>query len=177
MVSHRKMIAALVLGAGAGIAANLAAGGAPWLDALVRNFAQPLGQIFIRLLFMLVIPLLFSALVLGIADLDLRHLGRLGARMLGYTVVVSAVSVLIGLILVNLFGPGRGLPAAVRELSQTTSIKPAALPAGEGYSAVLLALVPDNPVKAAATGDLIGLIVFAILFGIALSAADTEPSR
>ena len=85
MVSHRKMIAALLLGAGLGILANLTAGGAPWLDALVRNVAQPVGQLFIRLLFMLVIPLLFSALVLGVADLELRHLGRLGARMHGNT--------------------------------------------------------------------------------------------
>ena len=72
------MIAALILGAGVGIVANLAAGGAPWLDAVIRNIAQPLGQLFIRLLFMLVIPLLFSALVLGVADLELRHLGRPG---------------------------------------------------------------------------------------------------
>ena len=56
MVSHRKMIAALVLGAGLGIVANLIGGGTPWLDALVRNVAQPIGQLFIRLLFMLVIP-------------------------------------------------------------------------------------------------------------------------
>jgi DAACS family dicarboxylate/amino acid:cation (Na+ or H+) symporter len=171
------MIAALLVGAGLGTVANLAAGGAPWLDGVIRNFAQPLGQLFIRLLFMLVIPLLFSALVLGVADLELRHLGRLGARMLGYTVIVSGISVLIGVALVNVIGPGRGLPAAVRELSRSTGIKPAALPAGEGFSAVLLALVPDNPVKAAATGDLIGLIIFAILFGIALSAADSDASR
>jgi DAACS family dicarboxylate/amino acid:cation (Na+ or H+) symporter len=178
MVSHRKMVGALVLGAGLGIVANLAAGGAPWLDAVVRNFAQPVGQLFIRLLFMLVIPLLFSALVLGVADLELRHLGRLGARMLGYTVVVSGISVLIGVALVDLLGPGRGLPAAVRELGRgAAAIKPAALPAGEGFSAVVLALVPDNPVKAAANGDLIGVIVFAILFGIALSAAESDGSK
>jgi DAACS family dicarboxylate/amino acid:cation (Na+ or H+) symporter len=177
MVSHRKMIAALLLGAGLGIVANLTAGGAPWLDAVVRNVAQPVGQLFIRLLFMLVIPLLFSALVLGVADLELRHLGRLGARMLGYTVIVSAISVVIGVGLVNLIGPGRGLPEGIRELARSTPVKPAALPAGEGFSAVVLALVPDNPVKAAASGDLIGVIVFAILFGIAMSAADSEPSR
>jgi DAACS family dicarboxylate/amino acid:cation (Na+ or H+) symporter len=177
MVSHRKMIAALVLGAGLGIVANLAAGGAPWLDGLVRNVTQPLGQLFIRLLFMLVIPLLFSALVLGVADLELRHLGRLGARMLGYTVLVSGISVLIGVTLVNLLAPGRGLPVAVRELGRGSAIKPAALPAGEGFSAIILALIPDNPVKAAASGDLIGVIVFAILFGIALSAAESEATK
>jgi DAACS family dicarboxylate/amino acid:cation (Na+ or H+) symporter len=177
MPSHRKMIAALVLGAGLGVAANLVAGGAPWLDAVVRNAAQPIGQLFIRLLFMLVIPLLFSALVLGIADLELRHLGRLGARMLGYTVVVSAISVLIGVSLVNALGPGRGLPAAVRELARGAAVKPAMAPAGDGVSAIVLAIVPDNPVKAAATGDLVGVIVFAILFGIALSATETEGAR
>ena len=177
MISHRKMLLALVLGAGFGIAANLLGGGAPWLDTVVRNVAQPIGQLFIRLLFMLVVPLLFSALVLGIADLELRHLGRLGAKMLGYTVVVSGISVAIGVALVDLLGPGRGLPEGVRELGRGSSVKAAALPSGEGFSAVLVALVPDNPVKAAATGDLLGLIVFAILFGIAMSAVETEASR
>ncbi len=177
MPSHRKMIVALLLGAGLGIAANLAAAGSPWLDAVVRNVAQPVGQLFIRLLFMLVVPLLFSALVLGIADLEVRHLGRLGARMLGYTAVVSGISVAIGVLLVNALGPGRGLPDAVRELARASAIKPAAAPAGEGVSAFVLAVVPDNPVKAAASGDLVGVIVFAILFGIALSATDTDGAR
>jgi DAACS family dicarboxylate/amino acid:cation (Na+ or H+) symporter len=177
MPSHRKMIAALLLGAGLGIAANVGAAGSPWLDAVVRNVAQPLGQLFIRLLFMLVVPLLFSALVLGIADLEVRHLGRLGARMLGYTAVVSAISVAIGVALVNALGPGRGLPDTVRDLARASAIKPAAAPTGEGVSAIVLALVPDNPVKAAASGDLVGLIVFSILFGIALSATDTDGAR
>jgi DAACS family dicarboxylate/amino acid:cation (Na+ or H+) symporter len=171
------MLAALLLGAGLGVAANLLAGGAPWLDAVVRNVAQPLGQLFIRLLFMLVVPLLFSALVLGVADLELRHLGRLGARMLGYTAALSAISVLIGVGLVNALGPGRGLPDAVRELARGSAIKPAAAPVGDGVSAILIALVPDNPVKAAANGDLVGVIVFAILFGIALAATESEGAR
>jgi len=83
----------------------------------------------------------------------------------------------IGVALVNLIGPGRGLPESIRDIARSAPVKPAALPAGEGISAVLLALIPDNPVKAAANGDLIGVIVFAILFGIALSAADSEASR
>jgi dicarboxylate/amino acid:cation (Na+ or H+) symporter, DAACS family len=126
MVSHRKMIAALILGAGVGIVANLAAGGAPWLDAVIRNFAQPLGQLFIRLLFMLVIPLLFSALVLGVADLELRHLGRLGARMLGYTVIVSGISVLIGVALVNLrrCPPEKGSPPSCWRSCRTIRSRP-----------------------------------------------------
>jgi DAACS family dicarboxylate/amino acid:cation (Na+ or H+) symporter len=72
--------------------------------------AQPVGQIFLRLLFMLVVPLLFSALVLGVTGLgDLRHLGRVGAKTLAYTVFVSTIAVLLGVTLVNLLRPGDGI--------------------------------------------------------------------
>jgi Na+/H+-dicarboxylate symporter len=108
------MLAAVLLGAALGLAANAAAGDAPWLAWVVASLAQPVGQLFLRLLMMLVVPLLFAALVLGLCDLDLRELGRMGARMLGYTVAVSTIAVLIGMALVNLVGPGRGLPDEVR---------------------------------------------------------------
>lgn len=172
------MLVAVVGGALLGLAANALGAGSPWLDTLVSDVAQPLGQLFIRLLFMLVIPLLFAALVLGVSDLDLRQLGRLGARMLGYTVAVSAIAVVIGVALVNLVGPGRGLPDAVRELARGAApVKPAVAPGGGTLGAFVVGLVPDNPVKAAASGDLIGVIFFALVFGIALALTDTEPAR
>jgi DAACS family dicarboxylate/amino acid:cation (Na+ or H+) symporter len=179
MPSHRKMLVAVLLGAGLGIVANLAAADAAWLRMAVAEIAQPLGQLFIRLLFMVVLPLLFSALVLGVAELQLSHLGRVGARMLGYTVVVSTIAVLIGMTLVNVLRPGAGLPDAVRELAAqgAAAVKPAARPSGDGVSAFVAALVPDNPVKAAAGGDLIGVIVFSLLFGIALAVSDTPATR
>lgn len=178
MPSHRKMLAALLAGAGLGMAANAVGSGSPWLDTVVTDVAQPVGQLFVRLLFMLVIPLLFAALVLGVSDLDLRQLGRLGARMLGYTVVVSAIAVLIGVALVNVVGPGRGLPDAVRDLARSaTAVKPAVAPAGGTLGAFIVGLVPDNPVKAAATGDIIGVIFFALVFGVALAVTDTAPAR
>ncbi|GAO01641.1 dicarboxylate/amino acid:cation symporter [Anaeromyxobacter sp. PSR-1] len=178
MPSHRRMLIAVVGGAVLGALANALGAGAPWLDVAVRDVAQPIGQLFIRLLFMLVVPLLFSALVLGVADLELGHLGRLGARMLGYTAAVSSIAVLIGVTLVNVLGPGRGLPDAVREAARgAATIKPAPLPGGDSVAGFVLALVPDNPVKAAATGDLMGLIVFALLFGVALAMTDTPGAR
>lgn len=179
MPSHRKMIVAVLLGAGLGIVANFTAAGAPWLDTAVKDVAQPLGQLFIRLLFMLVVPLLFSALVLGVADLELKQLGRLGARMLGYTIVVSGIAVVIGVGLVHLVGPGRGLPDVVREVARAGAgtIKAAPPPSGDSIGAFLLGLVPQNPVRAAADGDLIGLIVFSLLFGGALAVVDTEGTR
>jgi DAACS family dicarboxylate/amino acid:cation (Na+ or H+) symporter len=174
MPSHRKMLAALLVGAGLGIVANLFAADAGWLRIAVDDVAQPIGKLFVRLLVMVVIPLLFSALVLGVAELELRHLGRLGAKMLGYTVVVSAIAVVIGMTLVNVLQPGAGLPDAVRALARGgASVKPAALPTGEGVMAFVNALVPDNPVKAAAGGDLIGVIVYSLLFGVAVAVSDS----
>ena len=109
MKAHQKMLLGISVGAVAGIIANAAFGDAPWLQGLVEHVTNPVGQLFIRLLLMLVVPLLFSALVVGVAELDLKQVGRLGARTLGYTVVFSIISVFIGLLLVNTLQPGAGL--------------------------------------------------------------------
>jgi DAACS family dicarboxylate/amino acid:cation (Na+ or H+) symporter len=77
----------------------------------VENIANPIGQIFLRLLFMLVIPLVVSALILGVSELgDVRGLGKIGLKTFVYTVVISSIAVFIGLTLVNVLQPGKGLP-------------------------------------------------------------------
>ncbi|MDQ3264099.1 MAG: dicarboxylate/amino acid:cation symporter [Myxococcota bacterium] len=174
MTLHRKMLLAIVGGAGAGLLARTLFGGAPWLGWVVDNLANPLGQIFLRLLFMLVVPLLFSALVVGISDLDLKHIGRLGAKTLGYAFVFSLISVLIGLALVNLLQPGAGLGESVRELARSAPlVKAASAPVGGSAVQVLVNMFPDNPIKAAATGDMLGLIVFSLIFGAGLAFTPT----
>jgi DAACS family dicarboxylate/amino acid:cation (Na+ or H+) symporter len=166
---HRKLLIGIVLGAGAGLLANTLAHDAPALTRVVEYVAQPLGQIFLRLLFMLVVPLLFSALVMGVCELDLSSLGRIGARTLGYTVVVSTIAVVIGLTTVNLFQPGAGLPESIRAMARGGSIPAAAAPANTSAVGLLVGIIPDNPIKAAATGDMIGLMAFSLLFGVALA--------
>ena len=104
------MVAGLAAGIGAGIAARMLFGGTPGLARFIEYVAQPAGQIFLRLLFMLVIPLVFSALVLGVAGLgDLRSLGRIGLKTFVYTLTVSSIAVFLGIFLVNTLQPGRGL--------------------------------------------------------------------
>jgi DAACS family dicarboxylate/amino acid:cation (Na+ or H+) symporter len=175
MTQHAKMLAGIAAGAGAGILANAAGTEAEGLEWLVTHVTLPVGQIFLRLLFMLVIPLLFSALVVGVCELDLKRLGRLGIRMLGYTVAVSGIAVLIGLALVNALRPGEGRPENLLSLARA----PAAIPAAPGGRAsdLLVAMFPDNPVRAMANGDMLGVIVFALIFGIGLAATRTEASR
>ena len=174
MKPHQKMLVGIVTGAVAGLAANALAKDAAWLTWTLANVAGPIGQIFLRLLFMLVIPMLFSALVMGVCELDIKHLGRLGLKTLGYTVVVSAIAVAIGLLCVNVFRPGDGISDEARALArQGTAIKAAPAMASGAGSSLLVSMVPDNPVRAAAEGDMIGLIVFAIIFGIALASLKT----
>jgi DAACS family dicarboxylate/amino acid:cation (Na+ or H+) symporter len=168
------MLLALVLGFGLGALARAALPGKV-LDIAVDYVAQPVAQIFLRLLFVLVVPLLFSALVVGIAELDLTQLGRLGRRTLGYTLAVSLISVVIGLVLVNAVGPGRGVSPDVLAHAKSPLGANAAKVSGE-LSAVnlIVAMVPKNAIAAAAEGDMLALIVFALLFGVALANTKSE---
>jgi DAACS family dicarboxylate/amino acid:cation (Na+ or H+) symporter len=168
------MVIGVVGGALLGIFVNLFLTGVGPVEWFIDNIAHTIGQLFLRLLFMLVVPLLFAALVVGIAELDMKQLGRIGVKMLAYTVVVSAIAVMIGLTLVNVVGPGRGAPDSIRDLARETSVQAAPAPEGESASDLIVGLVPRNPIDAAAKGDMIGLIVFSLLFGIALSFTRTE---
>ena len=170
-----KILIGLLIGGGLGLAAKTLAHDAAWLPWVVDNITLPAGQIFLRLLFMLVIPMLFSALVIGICGLDVKHLGRMGARTLGYTVVASLIAVLIGMTLTNLIRPGVGLPEELRSAATANSVtmtipKP---PETTGV-ALLVAMFPDNPVKAAANGEMIGVILFSLIFGVGLSFTQTS---
>src|SRR5690606_22699880 len=153
---------------GAGLAANFFAAEAGWLDGLINYVTDLVGQIFLRLLFMLVVPLVFSALVLGVVEIgDPRSLGRIGGRTLAYILVVTAMAVTIGLIIVNIVQPGQGLPPELGErLLAESSERAGQIAAGrEAVSGInlLINIVPRNPVASAANGDLIGVMFFALM--------------
>src|SRR3954469_10243891 len=95
MKAHQKMLVGILFGTVAGLVAHALAGDAEWLSWVVTNLTQPVGRIFIRLPLMLVVPLLFAALVIGVCELDLRQIGRLGLKTIGYTVVFSIIAVLL----------------------------------------------------------------------------------
>lgn len=174
--SQRTVFLGIAVGALAGVAARFWAP-ADVTTALIDYVAAPAGQIFLRLLFMLAVPVVFSALVVGIAELNLAELGRIGLRTLGLTVLASTVAVLIGLVLVNVVGPGENQPdlrALAERLSQG---RPVIEPPEVSGATMLIQMIPDNPVKAAATGDMIGLIVFALCFGVALGQVKTTGTQ
>jgi DAACS family dicarboxylate/amino acid:cation (Na+ or H+) symporter len=178
MKQHQKMLLGIVIGTVAGIAANTLAGGQPWLEWVVTNITSLAGTLFLRLLLMLVVPLLFSALVMGICELDLKQLGRLGLRTMGYTVVISSIAVFIGLLLVNTLEPGKGLSDEARALAtKGAAVQAASAPSNTSVPGLIAAMVPSNPVKAAADNDMIALIVFSLIFGLGLTLTHTPGAR
>ena len=115
---HVKVLIGFLLGAGLGLLVHFQGlEGSPVVTGLMAYLTKPFGQIFLNLLFMLVIPLMFSALVLGVAELgDIASLGRLGWKTLIYTAVVTGIAVGIGLLMVNLIQPGLHMdPALVNQ--------------------------------------------------------------
>ncbi len=169
-------------GATLGVLAHALFADAPWLDAIVRYGTQPAGQVFLRLLFMLILPLIFSALALGVAGLgDLRGLGRIGVRTLVYTVAVSAVAVGIGITLVNLLEPGAGFSEATRaQLLEGAKERGAGLAAAQAPKVgldLLIGIVPRNPVEAAAGGDYLAWMFFSLMIGVGVMLTRTPAAR
>ena len=182
MPLHTRVLIGALTGAAAGALAFAFFRDSPGLDAFIKYVAQPLGQIFLRLLFMLVVPLLFSALALGVAGLnDVRALGRIGIRTLLYTIVVSTIAVLLGIALVNIIGPGRGIDPELRtrllsETAERASAITAAKPSATGVN-LFVQIIPDNPLKAAANGDMLGWMFFSLMIGVGLCLTRTPMAQ
>jgi dicarboxylate/amino acid:cation (Na+ or H+) symporter, DAACS family len=185
---HVRILIGLTLGAAAGGGARLVLGtDAPTLVWLVTQVAEPVGQLFLRLLLMTVVPLVFTSLVAGVAGIgDVRRLGRVGIKCLAYTLVVSVISVAIGLGLANSIRPGARIDPATRESLMARFSSEATRQAqatASSTTAPLMTLVqtvvPANPLESAArsTPDMIAIMFFALMFGIALTLVRQETAK
>ena len=178
---HQQILYGMLAGAGAGLVANWVWGPTEGLQEFVRTVTYPAGQIFLRLIFMVVIPLIFSALVLGVAELgDVRRLGRVGLKTVIFTLVLSSLSVLIGITLVNLIRPGAGMQEADKAnlleiLGRSArDIEP---PPPKAGIQIVLDLIPANPLQAmvdAFRGEMVAVMVFSLLIGIAVTLCPRE---
>src|SRR5688572_2265950 len=174
---HTRILVGLVAGAtGGGILNSVFSAGDPRVAAVVDHLTNPIGQLFLRLLLLLVVPLVFSSLVVGVAGLgDLRRIGRIGVKSLVYTLIVSAISVLIGLTLANTIKPGKRIDPAVsaqlaeRYAEDATKRVESALESAKSDDTPLLkvvkTIVPTNifhSVGGRETPDMLGLMFFAV---------------
>ena len=152
---HLKVLIGFLLGAGLGLLVHFQGlQDTPLVTGLMAYLLKPFGQIFLNLLFMLVVPLMFSALVLGVAELgDIASLGRLGWKTLIYTAVVTGIAVAIGLLMVNLIQPGLHMDPALVNQAMAQYAGKASDIATKGqelnFIDLLVNIVPHNVLAAA----------------------------
>jgi dicarboxylate/amino acid:cation (Na+ or H+) symporter, DAACS family len=185
---HVKILSGLAVGVIAGLSVNIGIGGDDSSVAwTVHHITEPVGALFLRLLLMLVIPLVFSSLVVGVAGIgDLRKLGRVGLKTFLYTAVISAISVVIGLTLANTIKPGKHIdPNTAQRLEQrygteaTKRIESAQAANGESPMMRLVKTVmPSNPISAVSseTPNMLHLMFFALALGIACTLVPASVS-
>ncbi len=157
----------------------------PTLNWIATNIAEPMGQVFLRLIMMAVVPLVFTALALAVVELgDLRKLGRMGLKTFILTLAFSSASVIIGLALTNTIRPGARIPEATRvELSERFQDRAKATEASAAKAKSLrdslLDIIPKNPLQemvgamdgSSPGGGMLAVMFFALVFGVAMTVA------
>lgn len=181
MKLHTKILLGLALGAIAGILGRQFFGDATWLTWIADNVANPVGQIFLRMLFMIVIPLIFGSVTLGVASLgDLKKIGRVGGKTFSFFLATTGVAAAIGLTIMNLFAPGRQMDQSVRAglLEKYGGAAAERVSGGVSFGIdTFVNIVPRNIVETMNKMDMLGLIFFSIVFGIALTLIQPEKAK
>jgi len=179
MPLHTRILLGLVAGAAAGVAVNLLAHGAPAVSRFVELVTEPLGKMWLAALIMVVIPLILSTLSLGVAGLgSLRRLGRIGALTILCFLSITALATVLGLGVMNVVAPGRGLDPGMKDRLLETyrgQTEGAMGLADASFNVDLLVrIVPRNPVQAAANGEMLAVIFVALMIGVALATLPRE---
>ena len=160
---HWQVLVAMALGALTGLVF-----GAPAADRVGW-----IGDLFMRLLRMIIVPLVLTSIISGVASVGGgRALGRLFGKTLGYYLLSSFLAVSVGLLMVNLIRPGVGANMVETTASDLPPLETPSSPVD-----LLLSIVPDNVIQAAATGDMLALIFFSIVFGAAITTLPEKTGR
>ena len=181
MALHTKILLGLVVGAVLGIVTNLLTDGAPATEQFVSSVTEPIGRVWLNALIMVVIPLIVSTLSVGIAGLgSLKRLGRIGVVAMLSFLSLTALSTILGLTAVNLIKPGEGLDASVTQrLMDTYQGDSDAMGLADGAFGIdlFVRIVPRNPVQAAANGEMLAVIFFALMIGVGLTIVPKEKGQ
>ncbi len=172
MKLHTKIALGLVLGALVGSLTNAFFGDAAWVRWIADNVAYPVGQVFLRMLFMTVVPIVFTSIAMGVAGIgDMKTLGRLGGRTIGYFAASTLIAAVIGLTLVNTIKPGGGISPTIRDELMARFSGESLISSGPTTFGIstFVNIVPRNPIEAAASMDMLALIFSALIFGAALT--------
>lgn len=168
----------IVMGLAIGVATGLVLNRMPELrESVVSGVLQPAGDIFIKLIRMIVAPIVFTSMVIGIAGVgDGKSLGRIGLKTLVYFEIVTTIAIVMGLVIGNLLQPGVGTDLSQLGHADLTHFAQATqqAQAHHGLMSLVLSVIPDNIVASMAKGDLLPVIFFSVLFGLGLQSVPQE---
>jgi proton glutamate symport protein len=155
-----------------GLILGIIVGGIFYGSETAQSVLQPFGDLFLRLIKMIVVPIVLSSIIVAIAGVgDLKSVGKLGAKSLTYFIGMTMVAIAVGLISANLFQPGAGLVMDQLEQSDISGyVETSEAQEGKSITDTLLHIVPTNPLQAMVEGDMLATIFFAVVFGLGIAA-------
>ena len=155
-----------------GLILGIAVGAIFYGNANVQTYLQPIGDIFLNLIKMIVVPIIISTLIVGVAGTgDMKQLGRLGGKTLIYFEVITTVAIVVGLLAANIFQPGAGIDMSQLEQSDISSyVETTEQQEAKSTFQIIVDIVPKNVVNAMAEGDMLAIIFFSVLFGLGVAA-------
>ncbi|MSE16616.1 glutamate/aspartate:proton symporter GltP [Pantoea agglomerans] len=170
-----QILTALVLGIVVGAVLHNQPDNREWL---VTNILRPAGDIFIHLIKMIVVPIVISSLIVGIAGVgDAKKLGRIGVKTILYFEVITTIAIVVGITLANVFQPGTGIDMstlATVDISKYEATTAEVQGGPHSLVTTILSLIPQNIFASMAKGDMLPIIFFSVLFGLGLSSLPSE---
>ncbi|MFE1245083.1 glutamate/aspartate:proton symporter GltP [Fictibacillus sp. NPDC058756] len=155
-----------------GLAFGILIGALFYGNETVQGYLQPIGDIFIRLIKMIVVPIVVSSLIVGVASVgDIKQLGRLGGKTILYFEIITTLAIVIGLFIANIFQPGAGVD--MKSLSKgdiSSYVETTESVESHGFADTFLNIVPTNLFESLAQGDMLAIIFFSVLFGLGIAA-------
>lgn len=165
---HWQILIAMALGIISGSLFQIAYKGKP--EGLLFSIIISMGTIFIRLLRMIIVPLIFTSIISGVSNIgEGKSLGRIGLKTILYYVTTSFIAIIIGLTLTNFIKPGVGFSGNINSTFNAGDIKTSG-----SVADILIRMIPLNPVHAASSGDMLGIIFFSIILGIGITKISKE---
>jgi proton glutamate symport protein len=155
-----------------GLALGIIVGAVFYGNPHVAGYLQPIGDIFIRLIKMIVVPIVISSLIVGVAGVgDMKSLGKLGGKTLLYFEIITTIAIIVGLLAANVFQPGDGVDKSKLTKTDINSyVNTAEQTESHSMMDTVVNIVPTNIIQSLADGDMLAIIFFSIMFGLGIAA-------
>lgn len=155
-----------------GLALGIIVGAVFYGNPHVAGYLQPIGDIFIRLIKMIVVPIVISSLIVGVAGVgDMKSLGKLGGKTLLYFEIITTIAIIVGLLAANVFQPGAGIDQSKLTKTDINSyVDTAEQTESHSMMDTFVNIVPTNIIQSLADGDMLAIIFFSVMFGLGVAA-------